>query len=71
MKYADLSPEDKAWLDASIASSKAEQAVREAEAAAHKAARDAALAETPADVNSIPALRDKLNEVLVILRGES
>ena len=41
-----------------------------AAADARRAAREAALEETPASANSVRALRDKVNEILRLLRGE-
>ena len=59
-------PAEEAQRDADEA-----QAAIDAQADAARAAeRVVALAETPASVNSIPALRDKVNEILRVLRGE-
>jgi hypothetical protein len=65
MKFADMPPERK---EAYLAQRDSNRVKAEAIAARH-AARVAALAEIPEEVNDITALRDKLNEVLAILRG--
>ena len=70
MKYEDMSPAEKLELDtwrAGIAAGKAEKA---AAAAAKKAARDAVLADTPANDLSLPALREAINEIKALLRGD-
>ena len=61
-----LSPEDVA----AGARDDARRPAKEAAEAARLAARESALAETPESVTSVPALRDKVNEILKLLRGE-
>ena len=66
MKFADMPAERK---EAYLAQRESNRVKAEAITARHTA-RVAALAEIPEEVNDITALRDKLNEVLAILRGD-
>ena len=58
------SPEDIAQRAQDVVDSVALKAAE----AARRAAREAALEETPASVTSVPELRDKVNEILRLLR---
>lgn len=56
--------------DAAEARAIAAQAAAAQAAADAAAARAAAFADIPANVVSVPALRDRVNEILAILRGD-
>lgn len=65
-----LTPEEEAAVRAEWAANDADKAEREVAAEGKKAEREAILAETPVDVNSIPALRDEIDKLKSLLRGE-
>ena len=64
MRYEDLSAEEQRDVDVI----QAELAAGQAEQEARKALRDARLEDVPANENSIPALRDKVNMILAHLK---
>jgi len=63
-----LTDEEEAAVRAEWAANDAAQVQAEEAAAARKAARDAALAKTPASINSVPALRAELDKVKELLQ---
>ena len=67
-KYADLTPEERAEHDAAQASGHAAETARIAEENRKRAALAAALRDVPANVNSVPALRDRVQAIVVALR---
>ena len=62
----EMTADDLADQAAQAADARASAAVREGK----RAARVAAFEDVPANVNSVPALREKINEILAILRDE-
>lgn len=70
MKYADMSPAEKLEFDTWRARIAADTAEKAAAAEAKKVARDAALTDTPANDLSLPALREAINEIKALLRGD-
>ena len=67
-RYEDLTPAEQAEHDAAQAAAQAEMQAREAQEQAQRNAYAAAFSDIPASVNSIPALRDKVNEIVAQLR---
>ena len=65
-----LTAEEEAVVRAEWAANAASKAQAAEDATARQAQRDARLAEIPANVNSVPALRDIVNDILKELRGE-
>lgn len=70
MKYADLTPEQKAEHDQLVSHIQAKRAEREAAVAAKKTAKAARLADIPPSVNSVPALRAIVQGLIEEIRGD-
>ena len=66
-----LTDEEEAAVRAEWAANDAARAQAEAAEEARKAARAAVLADTPANDLSLPALREAINEIKALLRGDS
>ena len=65
-RFEDMTPE----RQASVLKAQADAVAVEVIRAEKQARRDAALAETPASVNDFKALRDEINALKALLRGD-
>jgi len=65
-RFEDMTPE----RQASVLKAQADAASTEAVRAEKRARREAALSETPASVNDFKALRDEINALKALLRGD-
>jgi hypothetical protein len=70
MKYADMTQEDRDLNAAIQANFARQEAERKAAEEARKEALDAILADIPANDQSIVTLREKVNLLLALHRGE-